>query len=609
MASREEPADKSTEEFISPQDLTEGEPEPDHEPAETMGPKAEGMHPSAAPQTVRPGLKANLKTRLSRVAHTKKIAAPLAVLLVVGVVLAVPFTRYKVLGLAIKHPMDITVLDQTTGRPVTDATVELAGRTAKTDQTGHVKTAKLPPGKHTVKITKKFYTDFTGTLFVPITGNTQLEFKTKATGRQVMVSVKNKIGGKVLENVLVKSGESEARTDKTGVALIVLPDGQARVKATFSLDGFNSTEYDIKVMENRPAENVVNLTPAGSLYFLSKQTGKIDVVKTNLDGTNRQTVLAGTGKEDEGNTTLLASRDWKFLALKARRESAEKLYLIDTATDKLSIMDEGKAAFFPTGWDGHTFIYTVTRTGYGVWQPKAAAIKSFNADSQKLTTLDETSAEGSPGDYAGEQYGQVYAFDGMVMYDKGWNFSYPSTHASGKQNQIFVVKTGGEGKKSLKGFPLDDTASEVNYVESKPYEPKGIYYAHHKGTTTTYYELEGGGIKEAKDLTDGDFRKAYATYLLSPNGRMNFWSDSRDGKNTLFVGDEDGQNEKQVGTLGGYTQYGWYTDEYLLASKDSSELYIFSRDGLTSSELPLKVSDYHKPDLSYIGYGGGYGGL
>jgi hypothetical protein len=28
------------------------------------------------------------------------------------------------------------------------------------------------------------------------------------------------------------------------------------------------------------------LTPAGKIYFLSKQTGKIDVVKTDLDGSN-----------------------------------------------------------------------------------------------------------------------------------------------------------------------------------------------------------------------------------------------------------------------------------------------------------------------------------
>src|SRR6185369_16053847 len=114
------------------------------------------------------------------------------------------------------------------------------------------------------------------------------------------------------------------------------------------------------------------------IYFLSKASGKIDVVKTNLDGTDRQTVLAGTGKEEDTDTILLASRDWKYLALKSRRDGkAVKLYLIDTSNDKLTTIDEGNATFDMVGWQNDYFVYYVYRNNVKSWQPKGSSLKSY----------------------------------------------------------------------------------------------------------------------------------------------------------------------------------------------------------------------------------------
>jgi hypothetical protein len=97
----------------------------------------------------------------------------------------------------------------------------------------------------------------------------------------------------------------------------------------------------------------------------------------------------------------------------------------------------------------------------------------------------------------------------------------------------------------------------------------------------------------------------YPTYLLSPSSNQTFWTDQRDGKNTLFVGDNDAKNQKTIASLSGYNIYGWFTDNYLLVSKSSSELYVMPVAGGT----PLKITDYYKPAINYQGYGGGYGGL
>ena len=100
----------------------------------------------------------------------------------------------------------------------------------------------------------------------------------------------------------------------------------------------------------------------------------------------------------------------------------------------------------------------------------------------------------------------------------------------------------------------------------------------------------------------------YNTYLVSPSGNSTFWSESRDGKNSLFIGDSVGGNAKQIASASDYQTYGWYSEDYLLASKNGSELYILASDGVKKDSEALKITDYHKPVISYPGYGG-YGGI
>ena len=64
---------------------------------------------------------------------------------------------------------------------------------------------------------------------------------------------------------------------------------------------------------------------------------------------------------------------------------------------------------------------------------------------------------------------------------------------------------------------------------------------------------------------------------------------------------------KQSGLATTILRNGWYTDNYLLVSKGGSELYIAAAGNPDFSKA-LKVTDYHKPNIVYRGYGGGYGG-
>src|SRR5262249_33988534 len=148
---------------------------------------------------------------------------------------------------------------------------------------------------------------------VPITKpKAAFKVELQAEGRPVPVSVVNKINKQPLSGAVLAAAGATAKTDKSGRATLVLPADKKAVKVKVSGDGFNTTEAALMVTTEQNKANTFELTPAGKLYFLSNQSGKIDLVKVNLDGTERHVVLPGTGKEDKNNTVLLASRDWKY---------------------------------------------------------------------------------------------------------------------------------------------------------------------------------------------------------------------------------------------------------------------------------------------------------
>jgi hypothetical protein len=365
----------------------------------------------------------------------------------------------------------------------------------------------------------------------------------------------------------------------------------------------------VTITEREVNTNKFTLTPTGKVYFLSNQSGKIDVVKTDLDGKNRKTVLAGTGTEDTYSTSLLASRDWKYLALLSKRDGKQGVYLIDAATDKTTNIDGGsaEATFTLVGWSGNTFVYEVQRSNIQNWQSGAQAIKSYDASNGKLYTIDQSQGEGTGQyDYGFTNYSTAALLDNELVFSKNWYSSQLPNHLAGKSSSLISVHPDGSAKKTIKDFPVPSGTQYAYFVNLEQYEAYSLYVqAPNSDGSNTYYEYEDSNLAAKSDLTDDAYNKAYPTYLISPSGKQTFWSEVRDNKNSLFIGNCDGQNGKQIATLSDYTPYGWYSDNYLLVSKGGSELYIMAADG---SKPPVKLTNYYKPQLSYRGYGGGYGG-
>jgi hypothetical protein len=540
--------------------------------------------------------------------HRKKWTLPLTAILFIGVIFALPFTRYPLLALGgMKRPFAVVVIDSKTNTPVSGAEVMLDGKTVTTNSVGGA-TFQAKVGKRTIEVSKQYYKSFSESVFVGIHTSTNARFvHLDATGRQVPIKVVNKITGKAVANAEVKVLDTEAKTDSNGMATIVLPTASATQSATISASGYNSLTTNIEVTGKIVPANTFQVTPAGRVYFLSNLSGKIDVVSANLDSTGRKTVLAGTGSEDQSNTVLLASRDWKYLALLSKRDGGNypKLFLINTKDDSVTTMDEGTVSYTLIGWSGHRFVYQSSNQNVPDWKPGASSIKSYDADTGNAVTLATTNATGTSN--ADAEYENIWetVLDGnTLVYDTTW-YQYPGyLQVSGQKNTLVSINTDGTGKKELKSVD----AGQYYFSNLKLYQPGKLYFGVYgnNGSNATYYQMDvAGNITQSNTITSNSINNNYPTYLVSPSGNQTFWSEQRDGKNTLFVGDYYGSNGKQIASLSDYSPYGWFTDSYLLVQKSGSELYIMPASGGT----PLKISDYYKPPQNFNGYGGGYGGL
>lgn len=539
----------------------------------------------------------------------KKVTIPVTLVLV-ACLFVVPAIRYSLVGLILKKEYIVTVVDSSAKTPISDATVRIGDMESKTDAKG-IARVTAPVGQYEAIVTKQYYRQASASITVKILGDARASsVALEATGRPVPVTVVDSISLKGVAGATVTVLDTKAKTDKSGKATIVLPTRAASYKVAITLNGYNQAESNVTLTTKSIPQNTFKITAKGTIYFLSKRTGKIDVMKSDLDGKHAKVVLAGTGSEDDSDTVMLASTDWKYLAFKSRREGSKaKMHLIDASKDdKMVTFDEGAASFTPIGWSGDTFFYRVYRENKNVWDDKPDAIKAYNAANGQLSTVDETRAAGSAYyDYERNVLSSAYLVESELIYAKTWE---GANYLNGKTITVHSVNAKTLSKKEIGSIRVPDAQTSYTSVELKVYEPQSVILRFGYTSPAAYYEYENGKFQKSADITDTEFyQKQYPTYLVSPDGERTFWSDARDGKNVLFVGNAGGKSEKQVAQLASFQTYGWYGENYLLVSKNSSELFIMPVSGVDAESKLLKITDYHKPAYSFTGYGGGYGGI
>ena len=244
-------------------------------------------------------LKHNIGFNLKNLFSTKKrkiIVIIISALVLMSILFAVPLTRYLLLSPFVKKDVTLSVVDSKTKKPVTNISIELGGVSSQTDKEGKVTLKAVPVGQYELKVNKQYYKSYSTEYTVPVlTSPTSSTINIDAVGRQVSVSVSDKITGDLMADVVVEANNTKATTGSDGIATIILPPTSETIKASLKKDGYNSIDVDLKIDDT--VTNTYTLTPSGSIYYLSKATGKINVVKSNLDGTNSSIAVAATGQE------------------------------------------------------------------------------------------------------------------------------------------------------------------------------------------------------------------------------------------------------------------------------------------------------------------------
>ncbi len=559
-----------------------------------------------------------LKQKLSRFIGwykaNKRRTVPLTLAALLVIILAVPFSRYKVLGLVIKKDFQVVVIDSKSNLPVSGVDINLGSVSAKTDGEGKATLKHISVGSVALKLTKKYYKDLEQNVTVPLRTQKQpQQIRFEATGRQVPIHVTNKITGKSVAGVTIKAADSEFQTDANGEAQLVLPPNEQKVSAVFSLKDYNSLTTNVTVSSLFVDENNIKLVPAGKVYFLSKRTGKIDVMKADLDGSNQQAVIKASGNEDDRDTILLSTRDWRYLAFKTRRSGSNgKLFVIDTTTDTLKEVDGAKDVGVNfVGWSGHNFVYQTTREKVAYGKANRVAIKSYSADSGQITQLIQNTGEyHDEYDNISEDFGTIHIIGNKLVFAKTWGGNtYDEKRTKNKKFGIYSIAVTGGSFQALKEFPLKAFDEYGQYINSTQSEPGEVYFEVTLNEKVSYYAYENGAVQEDKDMNSDKFYRPYPTFLASPSDDNTFWYESRDGKNTLFVGDTDGNKGVEIAKASEYKPYGWYSDNYVLVSKNESELYVMPSNGQGTTGQVIKITDYHRPDSFFYNYGGGYGGI
>lgn len=527
----------------------------------------------------------------------KKWTIPATVFLILLIFAAVPWTRYKAVGVVVKKNFTVEILDSTSRAPVSDATVRAGPVSSQTDGNGRA-ILRLSVGNQSILISKKYYKEQRAEILVPILSQkTTRTIEVDATGRQVKIVVKNLITQKTLGDVDIKVSDITAKTDKNGEAIVVLPVGAKEQKATLELEGYNESEVTLKISNIEVLENNFTLTPAGKVYFISKRTGKLDLMKANLDGSDAKVVVSGTGNERDYETVLLPSPNWKYIALIARRTTAyptPQLFILSTQNDELLDIDNGNADIGLVSWSGDNLIYTVSRRDMPKWQTGKEKLKSYSASSGKITLLDQNAASGDATASANEYYAFVMVGGENVVYSKGWSPSddiKADELLNGKKSSISIILASGQGYKQVANYDAKDN------IQYSRHRPSAVYIWQQTGSSDNFFDYAvGSAAPKTVSINEETFYGSYQKFYTAPSGKKALWAESRDGKYSLFVSDSSGQNSSAIASLIEFDAYGWFNDEYILVTKGGSELHIMGANG----GKPVKITDF-QPTTS-IGY-------
>lgn len=435
----------------------------------------------------------------------------LALLAVVIAFGALPTSRYYALNTAgVRSKVTLSITDQSTLQPLKNVTVQIGDRHARTNQDGLVKLSEVQLGPQPLTISQAGFATITRTITLGLGSNPLGDFALQPVGKQFRFKLVDYLSGKPVKSAEISRGDSNAQADKNGqVVLTIDQNDTAADKAIISGDGYRLQSIGLEAGQKQ--SRTIVMVPAAKEVFMSKQSGKYDLYKMDIDGRNKQVLLAASGYEDT-DITVAMSDDGKEAAVVSKRDNTfnQDGYRLQTLTlvsiDKGTILTlDHSEQIRIVDWADNRLVYVKVKAGTSAGNPERYQMVSY--DYQTIARNQLASAN---------YFNDIVAGRGTIYYAASNNFQ-------GGVSQFASIKADGSDKKVL----LDKT--DVWNISRTSADSLNL-----SALQATYaYKFGDDTVRKLSDSAAPPSDTRF--YLDASDGRQALWTDSRDGKGFLLV--------------------------------------------------------------------------
>lgn len=487
-----------------------------------------------------------------------------AILFLIAVI---PGSRYFVLNtVGVRSSASVRVLDKSTGQPLKNVTVQVAGAENVTDNDGVAKIERIKLGSTELKIKKRAFAEKDQKVTIGWGSNPLGDFEVDPTGLQYSFKVKDFLSGNAIEKAEATSDEYSAFSDEEGLVVITIEDpGENAVEINLQADGYR-TETISKEKEDKNVQDV-EMVAGKKHVFVSKRTGNYDVYKIDVDGQNEELILSGTGNEKE-DIQLVPHPDKDLVALVSTRESVRNndgfllstLTLIDISEDEVKTEKVATSERIQViDWKDDYLIYVRIAEGASAVNPDRHRLVSYNIST------------GSAEQLASSNY-----FNDVLMINDQIYYA-PSTY-QGVKPGLFKVDANGDNQETI-------FEQEVWSIIRTGYD--AIMFS--VGRDWYEYQMQDKRVLAANGAPAVQLSRLY---IDGPEDTgKSIWVDQRDGKGTLIEYTKENSEEKSIHAESGLTYpVRWMNDStlvYRVSSGQEIADYVIS---LNSGE-PKKIID------------------
>jgi len=422
------------------------------------------------------------------VKRNRYIAGSVGVLILVGII-AIPPVKFGLLNtLGIRGAVEVTVLDESTGLPLKDVKVSVGEKETLTAKDGTASVTGIRLGSQMMAVEKLAYATHSQNLTIKSGTNEVEDVSLEPVGIQFLFDVTSWLSDVAIAGAEVSYSENSVFSDEEGRAILTIPPSEeGELEVTIKADGYKTEAITIDATEE--GVTTAQLVIDANHFYITKHTGKYNLIKIDVDGENIEKVLVGTGKESS-NLQLLVMSESRSVFLVSTREGKRNeegsilygLFKIDTVTGESTKIDESESIRI-YGTSRGKLIYLKVKAGVSAQNPERQRLISYDPIGGRGTDLATSNyfndilvtAEAvfyAPSDYYKEEK-TPYLFRSnphtaektIVHADEVWTIyrtEYDELTFDAKQDWYKVPLTAGAKPNSLAGRPSN--------LESRLYE-------------------------------------------------------------------------------------------------------------------------------------------